>query len=253
MNILGFDTCLDKMYVVLAKDDNILDSKIVETTKEHYHSAFLISTIKDILKENNLTPSEIDVIATNIGPGSFTGIRACTTAARVFAQASGAKVIGVSSLEILSRLNEGERGKGKGKREKKDFASQNLNSSLLTPHSSLSSHLSPLTLVALDARKDMAYVAVYENKKEILAPQAMLIDDLKELIKQGRQFVICDDKLAPLLGVLDADSVISYQQADKDLGKFLAEIAYEKLQQGCETDWRKLHPLYIQPVRVNSK
>ena len=31
MNILGFDTCLDKMYVVLAKDDNILDSKIVET------------------------------------------------------------------------------------------------------------------------------------------------------------------------------------------------------------------------------
>lgn len=213
MNILGFDTCLDKMYVVLAKNDIILDSRIIETTKEHYHSAFLISTITNILKENNLTPSEVNVIATNVGPGSFTGIRACTTVARVFAQASGAKVIGISSLEILSRLN----------------------------------NTDVKTIVALDARKEMAYVASYENKKENLTPQTMLIEDLKELIANGRQFVVSDDKLAPIL------DGISYQATDKDLGKFLAEIAYENLQQGCETDWRKLHPLYIQPPPISVK
>lgn len=213
MIILGFDTCLDKMYVVLAKDDNILSSKIIETTKEHYHSAFLISTIKEVLKENDITPRGVDVIATNIGPGSFTGIRACTTVARVFAQASEAKVVGVSSLEILSRLNDSQEN----------------------------------TLVALDARKDMAYVAVYENKQEVLAPQTMLIEDVKGLIKKEFLFVISDDKLAPMLGG------ISYQQSEKDLGKFLAEIAYEKLQQDCETDWRKLHPLYIQPPPINVK
>ena len=218
MVILGFDTCLDKMYVVLAKDDEILCSKIIETTKEHYHSAFLISTIKEVLKENDLTPQEVDVIATNIGPGSFTGIRACTTVARVFAQASGAKVVGISSLEILSRLND----------------SQNK------------------TVVALDARKEMAYAAAYENNKEILAPQTMLIEDLKGLIAQGRQFVVSDDKLAPTLISLTSEGV-SYQQSDKDLGKFLAEIAYEKLQAGCETDWRKLHPLYIQPPPITVK
>lgn len=218
MIILGFDTCLDKMYVVLAKDDEILCSKIIETTKEHYHSAFLISTIKDILKENALKPQDVDVIATNIGPGSFTGIRACTTVARVFAQASGAKVVGISSLEILSRLNDSQ-----GK-----------------------------TLVALDARKDMAYVAVYENKQEIIAPQTMLIDDLKGLIAEGRQFVVTDDKLAPILISLASEGA-SYQQTDKDLGKFLALIAYEKLQKGCETDWRKLHPLYIQPPPITVK
>jgi tRNA threonylcarbamoyl adenosine modification protein YeaZ len=219
MNILGFDTCLDKMYVVLAKDDAVLDSKIIETTKEHYHSAFLISTIKGILKDNHLTPQEVDVIATNIGPGSFTGIRACTTVARVFAQASDAKVVGISSLGILSRLNDSE-----GK-----------------------------TIVALDARKDMAYIASYENKKEILAPQLMLIEDLKELIINWGQFVVCDDKLAPIFNTLTPEGGISYQQSDKDLGKFLVQIAYEKLQQDCETDWHKLHPLYIQPPPVNVK
>ena len=101
---LAFDTCLDKMYVSLAKGNNILDSEVVVNHDEKYHSAFLISTIKGILKKNNLKPQDIDLIATNTGPGSFTGIRACTTTARVIAQQLNCKAIGVSSLEILSKL-----------------------------------------------------------------------------------------------------------------------------------------------------
>ena len=101
---LAFDTCLDKMYVTLADEDNILDSRIVVNHDEKYHSAFLISTIKDVLKSNGLDTKDINLIATNIGPGSFTGIRACTTVARVMAQQLECKAIGISSLEILSKL-----------------------------------------------------------------------------------------------------------------------------------------------------
>ena len=104
MKILAFDTCLDKMYVVLRTEKEILTSKVVENTESKYHSAFLISTIKSILKENNLKPADLDAIGINIGPGSFTGIRACTTVARVIAQQLNIKAIGVSSLEILSKL-----------------------------------------------------------------------------------------------------------------------------------------------------
>lgn len=104
MKILAFDTCLDKMYVVLRTEKEILSSEIIENTETKYHSAFLISTIKKILKKNNTLPQELDVIGINIGPGSFTGIRACTTVARVMAQQLGIKAVGVSSLEILSKL-----------------------------------------------------------------------------------------------------------------------------------------------------
>ena len=92
------------MYVVLRTEKEILTSKVVENTESKYHSAFLISTIKSILKENNLKPADLDAIGINIGPGSFTGIRACTTVARVIAQQLNIKAIGVSSLEILSKL-----------------------------------------------------------------------------------------------------------------------------------------------------
>lgn len=101
--ILAFDTCLDKMYVVLKEDDKILASEIIENQGGKYHSAFLISTIQEVLSKNGLKPEDIDLIATNIGPGSFTGIRACTTVARVMAQQLGCKVKGVSTLEILTQ------------------------------------------------------------------------------------------------------------------------------------------------------
>lgn len=104
MKILAFDTCLDKTYITLSEDNKIIESKIILSDGENYHSAYLISTIVEILKSNNLEPKDIDMIATDIGPGSFTGIRACTTVARVLAQQLGLKAVGVSSLEILSKI-----------------------------------------------------------------------------------------------------------------------------------------------------
>ena len=157
---LAFDTCLDKMYVVLKKDDSILTSKVIENTQTHYHSAYLISTIADILNENNIKPEDITLIGINIGPGSFTGIRACTTVARVFAQASGCKTVGVSSLEILSKITYGSN-----------------------------------PLVALDARKNKAYL-FYDNEIK----GAVELEKVKELAESGKYTVITDDRLQPLLG-----------------------------------------------------
>ena len=157
---LAFDTCLDKMYVVLKKNDNILSSKVIENTQTHYHSAYLISTIADTLNENGISPQEITLIAINIGPGSFTGIRACTTVARVFAQASGCKTVGVSSLEILSKITD-----------------------VSNP------------LVALDARKNKAYL-FYDNEIK----GAVELEKVKELAESGEFTVITDDRLQPLLG-----------------------------------------------------
>lgn len=201
MNILAFDTCLDKMYVALSVDGN-LKSKIIETDDNNYHSAYIISTIKNILKENGLKPKDIDLIATNIGPGSFTGIRACTTVARIMAQQLNIKVVGVSSLEILARISAPER-----------------------------------CVVALDARKEMAYVGIYEDEKIIQAPKATLLVDLE-------QVDICDNKLKEIY-----ENAVSYQEKEYDLGKFLIEIAQDKE----PMTWKELLPLYIQPPAVHGE
>lgn len=264
MNILTFDTCLDKMYVALGNKSGHLSSKIVETTQTTYHSAFIISTITNILKEQGLTPEDINVIATNIGPGSFTGIRACTTVARVMAQGLNLKTVGVSSLEILARIN-AEQNPSPEFQElvpRSEILPSPARGEEQLQHFTL--HPSPFTrrtLVALDARKEMAYVAVFEKpltpnpspargegiKTLKLAPQVILLEELKEMIKKEDYFIVTDDKLEPILGG------VSYQKGDYDLGKYLVEIAAEKLKNDFNTDWKKLLPLYIQPPALHVK
>ena len=197
MITLAFDTCLDKMYAVIKKDGKILSSRVVENRDNKYHSAFLISTLQEIMSENGIVPKDIDLIATNIGPGSFTGIRACVTGARVMAQQLDCRAVGVSSLEILSKIADGN------------------------------------PLVALDARKDSAYLYCDGEIKG-----AVKLDDVKNIIATGKYDVITDDKLQPILGGK------SYQQGKYSLGEILAELAENT---SAEGNWRKLKPLYIQP------
>ncbi len=197
--ILAFDTCLDKMYAVLKKDGRILVSDVVENTDTKYHSAFLISTLRDIMAKNSVKPDDVDLIAINIGPGSFTGIRACTTVARVMAQQLNCKTIGISSLEILSKL-----------------ADKN-------------------PLVALDARKNMAYVWCDSEVKG-----ALPLEKVQQLVQSDKYEVITDDKLQPLLGG------ISYQKGSYPLGEILTELAEERIND-ASGNWGELLPLYIQP------
>ena len=204
MKLLAFDTCLDKTYVTFT-DEIKFENKVILSNDKNYHSAYLISTIVEMLKKENLEPKDLDCIAIDIGPGSFTGIRACTTVARMLAQQLNIKAIGVSSLEILSRISGGN------------------------------------DLVALDARKNKAYV--YDN--EILG--AVELEEVDKIVSNRK--LITDNSLYDRFSQHTQD-IISYQQQEFQLGEILAKIALEKLEQGIDADWRKLKPLYIQPPPV---
>lgn len=204
MKILAFDTCLDKTYITLAEDEKIIKSIVISSDNENYHSAYLISSIAKILNDTKLTPRDIDLITTDIGPGSFTGIRACTTVAKVLSQQLNIKIAGVSSLEILSKI------------------------------------LGDNDLVALDARKNKAYIFDKEIKG------AIDLDSVDNIVK-GRR-VITDDSLYERISK-SAKEAISYQKSEYPLGNILARIAITKE----KYNWNELKPLYIQPPPVFGK
>ena len=221
MNILTFDTSLDKTYVSLSSDGEMLVSKVIENHNEKYHSAFLIPTIVSILKKYNITMKDIDVIGTNIGPGSFTGIRACVTVARVFAQQLNIPLVGISSLEILSKIN-------------------NTNSK---------------TLLVLDARKKQYYTATYKNGQILQEPMLVSQEDLLKL-DFSDSVIISDETGSRFLSEHDIGSLI-YTEQHANLGVFLNEIVFNKIKTASDEDyyWSKLKPLYLQapPVTVSSK
>ena len=161
MILLNFDTALNKTYVAISNDGNLLTSKIVKNTEDNYHSAFLLSTIKEILKENNLTPKDVDLIGVNVGPGSFTGIRAALTVAKVMAQELNIKIVQIESLRILSKLN---------KTDKK-------------------------SIVIMDARRSMAYV--YKDDEIKLVN----ISEVKSILEQDDFEIISDKSMAESLAI----------------------------------------------------
>lgn len=221
MKILTFDTSLDKTYITLSIDEQMVSDVVIENHDEKYHSAYLIPALVNILKNNSLTMQDIDVIGTNIGPGSFTGIRSCVTVARVMAQQINCPLVGVSSLEILSKINESYKK----------------------------------TIVVLDARKKQFYTAVYENSKELKKPELTSADTVKSMDFENT-FVIADKTSCEFLKEFGVNASV-YTDLNMDLGKYLNKIVCEKIKRASNEEfvWAKLKPLYLQapPVTISAK
>jgi tRNA threonylcarbamoyladenosine biosynthesis protein TsaB len=67
------------------------------------HARDLFPALTALLAAVGRTPGELDLIAVDHGPGSYTGIRVGVTAAKTLAYALGRPVVAVDSLAVLAR------------------------------------------------------------------------------------------------------------------------------------------------------
>lgn len=216
MKILTFDTCFNKTYIVYGENKEIIEEKIIESSETNYHSAYLISGIRDILKSRNIQIKDIDVIGVNTGPGSFTGIRAGITVARIFAQQTNIKTVGINSLKILSKLNITEKP----------------------------------VIVMTDARKNKVYYAKFNKSETIFSPCLKEKDKIEDLVSSD-VFVITDESICKYLREKNIFT-LDFNSVDNNLGRYLYELVSENITADKENfHWAKLKPLYIQPPSIS--
>jgi len=103
MLTLAIDTSTNILSVALVRGDEVLAS-IDEQTKNN-QSEILLSRIEKMMTECNLKPTDLELIAVAIGPGSYTGIRVGVAAAKSLSYALEIAVVGISSLEIMAKLS----------------------------------------------------------------------------------------------------------------------------------------------------
>jgi tRNA threonylcarbamoyladenosine biosynthesis protein TsaB len=202
LKALVIDCAISKLSIAAKNEDKVCVTSYDIGMKQ---SEILVSAIDYVLKTVDLTTAELNYTAITIGPGSFTGIRACVTVARMLAQQLNIKAIGISSLEILSKILDGE------------------------------------SLVALDARKNKAYLYDGEIKG------AIELEEVDKIIFE--KHLVTDNSLLERFQKFTQKSV-SYQQKEYPLGEILAKLALDKIAKGVNTDWGCLKPLYIQPPPV---
>ena len=225
MKILVFDTCFNKSYIVLSDNGKILSYEKIQSNEFNYHSAYLIPKIRDILRDNNMQVKDLEAIGVDIGPGSFTGIRAGITIARVLAQQANLKLAGISSMQILSKLNT----------KMKE------------------------SVVVLDARKNKVYYAKYLTDKEITTPCLIDKESLPMSIKEFQGEIISDSSIGAFLSE-NGIKTVNYEENDENIGLFLSDIVFKKLTAACSNsksssnfNWAEVKPLYIQTPSITKQ
>jgi tRNA threonylcarbamoyladenosine biosynthesis protein TsaB len=161
MNVLAFDTCFGACSVAVGRDVGSGLARIERIFERRHagHAEALMPMIGRAMTAAGVSFEELDRIAVTSGPGTFTGTRIGIAAARALRLATGADVVGASSLAVMARsLAEysGTRGEG-------DLA------------------------IAVDARRGEVYIQLFarDGRDEKSPPLLLAIDEAARLGGSG--------------------------------------------------------------------
>lgn len=203
---------------------------VAERSFEHglQNAAHLLPLIDEICREQVVTPSELEVVAVSIGPGSFTGLRIGVTLAKTLCFATGAKLIAVPSLPVIASNAPDD-----------------------------AQYVMPI----LDAKRDQAFAAVYERNANAEGPSrkqkaesahgldeivtAQLVHLPELLARAPRPLVVLGEGVKYHRQHLGADVTIAPEALWQPRASTVARIAMQLAQRGAFADPFKLTPMYI--------
>jgi tRNA threonylcarbamoyladenosine biosynthesis protein TsaB len=181
MYILAIDTSTDICSVAVLRDGEVL--KETSQNVKTGHSGIILKAIDDVLRQSGCGKKDINLIATGLGPGSFTGIRIGIATAKGLAAAINCEIRGVSTLDAVAAN---------------------------VPESDI--HIMPV----LDARKGEIFCALYDKDRLRLSPPVNIEPaQVKGMITGPTLFIgnavaLYDEVFRKYLGSL-------YRAANKDL------------------------------------
>ncbi len=108
MKILAFDGTAKAASVAVADGDRILAHYTVDNGLTQ--SELLLPMAEDMLRGLKLSFSDIEMYATSVGPGSFTGVRIGVSLIKGLAFKRDIPCVGVSTIEALAENLRGVRG-----------------------------------------------------------------------------------------------------------------------------------------------
>jgi len=100
VNILAVDTSATSASVCVAQENKIIGEFSINTSLTH--SQTLVPMIEQVSEKTGISLDNIDVIAVNAGPGSFTGVRIGVAAVKGIAFSRNIPCVSVSTLESMA-------------------------------------------------------------------------------------------------------------------------------------------------------
>ena len=160
MLILGIETATEQVSVAIGGHEGVLG--LVEVCRGRRHAETLAPAIEFVCTQADVRLDEISVVAVDVGPGLFTGMRVGLASAKALAQALRVPMIGMSSLDLLAYPLR---------------------------------HTGRTVVAVIDARKSELFYAFYRpvpgGVQRVLEPRCGTIDDLIAEVMARSDDVIC--------------------------------------------------------------
>lgn len=100
MLILGIESATTQVGCAIGGHEGVLAS--AHSNRAKRHAEFLTPQIDFVRRQARVELSEISVVAIDIGPGLFTGLRVGIASGMALAHALGVPMLGVTSLDLLA-------------------------------------------------------------------------------------------------------------------------------------------------------
>ncbi|MBA3605611.1 MAG: tRNA (adenosine(37)-N6)-threonylcarbamoyltransferase complex dimerization subunit type 1 TsaB [Actinomycetota bacterium] len=160
MLTLGIDTATEQIGVALGGHEGVIAR--LEVARGRRHAEILAPAIDFLCAQADIGLDELGLIAVDVGPGLFTGMRVGLATAKALALALRLPMIGISSLDLLA-----------------------------FPHRRADRVVVPV----IDARKGEVFYAMYRQVpgglQQVVAPRVGPIDDLVADLLARSQDVLC--------------------------------------------------------------
>ncbi len=212
MLIFGIDTCSAAATSALFDGEKLVAQTVINHKKTH--SQKIMPQIDSLLSLSELNLSDVDVFASAVGPGSFTGVRIGVATVKGMAQAQNKPCVAVSTLEALAY----------------PFA-----------------HFNGIVCPILDARRGQVYNALFENGKRLCPDRALALSELLTELKDKPVMFLGDGAIPYKEEILSAkpDAVFAPKVLNMNLAGNVCEIAYKKYNKGEAVTASELLPSYI--------
>lgn len=203
MITLFIDTSSSDVSIAIINDEKILAS--ISKSIPNKHSVYTVHFIDEMIKQANLTPTDIEKIMVVTGPGSFTGVRIGVTIAKVYAYLKKISITSISSLKMMAISNEHK-----------------------------------YCLALIDAHHNNYYIGLYdENNNEVISEQFNTKEKVLELIKKYQPTLISNEEIEVGEYKVDKQSldiikITSYYQNKETLNPHFVLPNYLKLPQALE-------------------
>lgn len=213
MLILGVDSTAVTASVAIAevKEGELLSHSLFTVKNKMTHSENLMPMVDHVLRVYGAKASDLELLAVNAGPGSFTGVRIGVATVKGLAFPKSLPCAPVSTLDSLAQNLEG----------------------------------TPGTVCALmDARRNQFYYAVFENGVRLTPDSCGSAEEIAEQLA-GKNVTLCGDGALVFASHFDGGYAVANPVIREQNALSVALCGYRMYMEGKTVSGKELRPIYL--------